>query len=94
MAKKVQEMKQNDLGTIGGKPITQEMLDEFAADFERDWADSEIEVRPTSHGKALAALQALDIPVGEIEALERRARHERQPLSFFVRSILQNELAS
>jgi|GEM_PF-6099360 len=37
MAKKVQEMKQNDLGTIGGKLITQEMLDEFTADFERDW---------------------------------------------------------
>jgi hypothetical protein len=45
------------------------MLDKFTAEFERDWADAEVRAEPTSYGKALMALQALDISVGEDEAL-------------------------
>jgi hypothetical protein len=86
-------MEDLNLGTIGGKKITPEMLEELSARCERDWPEDEITVTPTDYGKALAALQALNLPVEEIEALERRAKHERKPLPFFIRSILQDELA-
>ena len=86
-------MKNEDLGTISGKPVTEEMISEFVAEFERDWEETETEVIPTSHGQALAALQALELSVDEIAALERRAKHEQKPLSFLVRSILQDKLA-
>ena len=83
----------NDLGTIGGQPVTQQMLDGFVSEFERNWAETEVEIVPTNYGRALAALQSLDLSVNEIEALERRAKHEEKPLSFFLRSILQDQLA-
>ncbi|MCL2111493.1 MAG: hypothetical protein FWH32_04455 [Clostridiales bacterium] len=86
-------MDKSNLGTIGGKPINQEMLATLSARCERDWAVSEVEEVPTSHGRALAALQALALPVAEIEALERRAQHEKSSLSLFIKSILQGELA-
>jgi hypothetical protein len=85
-------MKDINLGTINGEKITSEMLEALSVRCERDWSDSEVTVEPTSYGKALAALQALDLPVEEIEALERRAKHEKKPLPFFIRSILQGEL--
>jgi hypothetical protein len=69
------------------------MLEELSARCEQDWPEDKVTVAPTAYGKALAALQALDLPVEEIEALERRAKHERKPLSFFIRSILQDKLA-
>lgn len=80
-------------GTYNEKPINEEMLESFSADFERDWQPEEITVVPTERGKALLALQALDLPVSEIEALERRAKHENKPLSFYLRTVLQNVLA-
>ncbi|MDR0310095.1 MAG: hypothetical protein LBJ21_00770 [Acidobacteriota bacterium] len=86
-------MKNDDFGTIGGEPITQEMIAEFVSEFERDWDEAEIEVKSTSYGRALSALQSLDLTVEEIEALERRAKHEQKPLSFFLRSVLQDKLA-
>jgi len=86
-------MKKNELGTIGGKPITQEMIDGFSSEFERDWSETEVKSIPTNHGRALAALQSLELTVDEIEALERRAKHEQKPLSYFVRSVLQEKLA-
>jgi len=86
-------MKNDDLGTIGGKPVTQEMIEEFSAEFIRDWTEDEARAMPTKYGQALVALQSLDLTVGEIEALERRAKHEKKPLSYFVRSVLQEELA-
>ena len=86
-------MKKENFGTIDGKPITQEMIEELASEFERDWTETEARVVSTSHGRALAALQSLELTVGEIEALERRAKHEQKPLSFFLRSILQDKLA-
>jgi len=86
-------MKNEDIGTIGGKPVTQEMVEEVCAEFERDWTEDEASAMSTKYGQALAALQILDLTVGEIEALERRAKHEKKPLSYFVRSVLQEELA-
>ena len=86
-------MKNGDLGTIGGKPITKEMIEEFSADFERDRTEEEVRVVSTEYGRALAALQSLDFSVDEIEALERRAKHEQKPLSYFLRSVLQDKLA-
>ncbi|MDR1293257.1 MAG: hypothetical protein LBJ91_07695 [Clostridiales Family XIII bacterium] len=83
---------ENDLGTYRGQPITSELIGELSAKFESDWDESEITVEPTRYGKALQALQALELPVDEIEALERRAKYERKPLQFFIRSILQGEL--
>jgi hypothetical protein len=77
---------------FGGKPLTGEYIEELSAVFERNWSEDEVEMRPTSYGKALAALQALDMPAGDIEALERQAQYERKPLPHFIRSILQNRL--
>jgi rhodanese-related sulfurtransferase len=83
-----------NLGTINGKPIDKELLDALSKRCERDFEDREVIVVPTSHGQALAALRALDIPVEEIEALERRAQHENRPLSVYLRGIIRSELAS
>jgi hypothetical protein len=85
------EMK-NDLGAYKGQPLTRELIDELSTEFERDWDESEVSVATTSYGKALQALQALELPTCEIEALERRAKYEQKPLPFLIRSILQNEL--
>ena len=85
-------MDKLNLGTIDGKPITQELLEGLSSRCENNWAEDEINVAPTSHGRALVALQALELPVEEIEALERRAQNENRPLAFFLRSVLRNEL--
>ena len=85
-------MDNQNIGTLNGEPITQEMLDSFTATFERDWALSEVEVVPTERGKALRALLDLSIPLNEIEALENRAKQKKQTLGMFIHSILQNEL--
>ena len=84
--------EQQDVGKVNGKPITQEMLDDFTATFERDWESSEVKVVPTDRGVILRALHDLNIPSYEIEALEKRAMQKNQPLRFFIQSILQNEL--
>jgi len=86
-------MKINELGTIGGKPFTKEMIEGFSSEFERDWSEAEALVVPTEYGRALAALQSLDLTVNEIQALERRAKHEQKPFSFFIKSVLQEKLA-
>jgi len=86
-------MKKDVLDTIGGKPITKEMIDELSSGFERDWTEAEALVVPTEYGRAIAALQSLNLTVDEIEALERRAKHEQQPFSFFIKSVLQEKLA-
>ena len=65
-----------DIGTIEGKPITQEMLDSYTATFERDWIPDEVRIIPTERGRVLRALQDLDIPVYEIEALEKREKQK------------------
>jgi len=85
-------MENKDLGTIGGKKITQEMLDGYSATFERDWSNSEINVNSTERGKVLRALNDLNIPIHEIEALERRANHRQQSLVLYIHSILKQEL--
>lgn len=82
-----------NFGTYNGKPITEDMLDSYSVEFERDWQTDEISVVPTERGKALLALQALNLPVSEIEALERRAKHENKPLNFYLRTVLQDALA-
>jgi hypothetical protein len=87
-------MDDMNLGTINGKPIDKELLDELTLRCEKDWADCDVTIEPTSHGQALAALKALDMPVDEIEALERRAQHENRPLSLYLNAVLRNELAS
>jgi len=86
------KMTENEYGTFNGKPITEEMLRKWSSEFEREWSPEEATAMTTEHGKALQALQTLDMPMDEIEALERRAKHESKPLSFYLRSVLQNEL--
>jgi hypothetical protein len=85
-------MSGTDFGTVNGQPITPEMLTRFSRKFERDWQDSEIVVKPTGYGKALDALQSLELSIGEIEALERRAQDMNEPLPRYLRSVLQKEL--
>jgi hypothetical protein len=48
---------QNETRTIGGKPITEDVLGQLSAAFERDWAASEVTATPTERGRALCALQ-------------------------------------
>jgi len=85
-------MEHKNIGTIDGKPITQEMLADLSATFERDWNPFEITVVPTERGKVLRALHDLNLPLYEIEALERRAKQKNQSLSFYVHNVLQNDL--
>ncbi|MCL2048036.1 MAG: hypothetical protein FWG87_04845 [Defluviitaleaceae bacterium] len=42
-----------NLGTIDGKPINQNMLDEYLETFERDWSDSEVNLAYTNTTTAL-----------------------------------------
>jgi len=88
----VKILEEQNIGTLNGKPITQEMLDSYLATFERDWSPSEMRVVPTERGKALRALHDLDIPAYEIEALERRAKQKQQSLGLFIHTLLKNEL--
>ena len=85
-------MVKQDIGTIGGKPITKEMLDSYEATFERDWSHSEVNITSTERGKVLRALHDLNIPLYEAEALERRANHKKQSLLIYIHSILKQEL--
>ena len=85
-------MVKQDLGTIGGKPITQEMLYNYEAAFEKDWLDSEVNVLSTERGRALRALNDLNIPLHEVEALERKANYNHQPLLIYIRSIIKHDL--
>ena len=85
-------LDQQDVGTIDGKLVTQEMLERYLATFERDWMPSEVKVVPTERGKVLRALHDLSIPLYEIEALEKRAKQKKQPLGLFIHTILHNEL--
>ena len=85
-------MEKQDIGTIGGKPITPEILESYENTFERDWSHSEVSVIPTERGRVLRALHDLNIPVYEIEALERRANRRKQPLISYIHSIIKQEL--
>jgi len=87
-------LEKQDVGTIGGIPITQEMLDSYKDTFERDWSHSEVNIILTERGRVLRALQDLNIPIYEAEALERRANHKHQPLILYIHSILKQELLS
>ena len=87
-------MDEINLGTINGKPITKELLEDLSSRCEKDWAEGDFREAPTSHGQALVILKTLDLPVEEIEALERRAQHENRPLLHYLKTILRNELAS
>ena len=82
----------NYLGTVAGKAINQNMIDDYAVTFARDWCDSEVEFSHTERSTALNALSCLNIPVYEIEALERRAVSNQQSLSLYIRTILKHEL--
>jgi hypothetical protein len=85
-------MNKTELGTINGKSVDSEMIANLSEKFEQDWNDDEVTVKPTNYANALAALRNLDLSVGVIEALERRAKNQREPLQLFLRSVLQNEL--
>ena len=87
-------MLEKNLGTIGGISINQDMLNSFADIFEQDWHDSEIKFTHTERKKVLSALSGLNVPIYEIEALERRAASRQQSLSFYIHSILKQELLS
>ena len=81
-----------NLGTVNGKPITQDMLNDYTEAFSRDWSDSEVAFTITERTKALNALGGLNIPIHEIEALERRAISKQQSLSLYIHSIIKQEL--
>jgi len=49
-----------DFGTINGIPISQQMLDEYALEFEKDWDPSEFKVVQTERGRELNALKELN----------------------------------
>ena len=85
-------MPENNLGTVGGKPVSQNMLDSYAEIFARNWSDSEVEFAHTERRRVLNALEGLNIQIYEIEALERRAVSRQQSLSFYIHSILKQEL--
>ena len=85
-------MHENILGTVGGNPIGQNMLDDYAETFARDWSDSEIKFAHTERKRVLNALGSLNIPIYEIEALERRAVSRQQTLTYYIHSILKQEL--
>ena len=85
-------MENSNLGTVNNMQITQEMLDSYVSVFERDWTPSEVKIVTTERGKALQALHSLNIPLSEIEALERKAKRQNLSLRVFIHSILQNEL--
>ena len=85
-------MPNNNLGTVGGKPINQSMLNDYAEIFAKDWSDSEVNFAYTERRKVLNALDGLNIPIYEIEALERRAVSKQQSLSLYIQSILKQEL--
>ena len=85
-------MARHDIGTINKKPITQEMLDGYMKTFERDWDPSEIKIITTERGKALRALHDLNIPLYEIEALEKRAKQKNQTLGLYIHTVLQEKL--
>jgi len=81
-----------DFGTINGIPISQQMLDEYALEFEKDWDPSEFKVVQTERGRELNALKELNIPIEEIAALERLARHLNRKLSEIIHISLQNAI--
>ena len=85
-------MAEVNLGTVGGKEINQDMLDDFALTFAKDWPDAEVKFANTERCNVLNALGCLNIPLYEIEALERRAVNRQQSLSFYARSVLKQEL--
>ena len=85
-------MAEINLGTVGDKAINQNMLDDYALTFSKDWSDTEVRFAHTERSNVLNALGCLNIPVYEIEALERRAVDRQQSLSFYIRSILKQEL--
>jgi hypothetical protein len=87
-------MSGTTLRTIKGQSLTSELITELSQKFDRDWQDTEITVKSTSYANALAALHYLDLSVGVIEALERRAKNRQEPFPYFLRSILQNELVT
>lgn len=49
-------MNETKLGTINGKSVTPEMLENLFQKFEQDWNDDEVTVKPASYGNALTAL--------------------------------------
>ena len=85
-------MSENNIGTVGGIPINQNMLDSYAETFAKDWPDSEVRFLPTERKRVLDSLSGLNIPIYEIEALERRAISRQQSLSLYIHSILKREL--
>jgi hypothetical protein len=85
-------VENQNIGTVGGKQITKKMLDSYTDTFEKDWLDSEVNIIPTERGRVLRALAELNIPIYEVEALERRANHKQQPLILYIHSILKQEL--
>ena len=85
-------MPEKNLGTVGGKPINENMLDDYVKTCEKDWSDSEVKFDHTERRKVLNALCGLNIPIYEIEALERRAISRQQSLNLYIHSILKQEL--
>ena len=49
-------MAENNLGTVAGKPINQDMLDDLEGTFARDWSDSEVNFSYTERRKVLPSL--------------------------------------
>ena len=48
-------MAEKKLGTVGGKPINQNMLDDYAETFAKDWSDTEMTFAHTERRRGLNA---------------------------------------
>ncbi|MCL2189193.1 MAG: hypothetical protein FWC16_10190 [Defluviitaleaceae bacterium] len=85
-------MDKNNMQTIDGKPLDQENIHELTKTFERDWTPSESTVHLTERGKIMQLLSEINVPLYEAEALEKRAKQNKQSLSAYINSIIRNDL--
>ncbi|GHT78981.1 hypothetical protein FACS1894104_2940 [Actinomycetota bacterium] len=67
---------------------------EYTDDFERNWSETEAQPFITENGAVLRALNDLQIPKPEIDALEHRAATQKLPLQQAVLNVFEKGLAS
>ena len=85
-------MDKGNLMTVDGRVLDNEYINELVETFERDWEPSEYSVRLTERGKILKMLNEINVPLHEVEALERRAKQNKQSLASYIGTIIHNDL--
>ena len=85
-------MDKGNLMTVDGRVLDKEYINELVETFERDWESSECSVRLTERGKILKMLNEINVPLHEVEALERRAKQNKQSLTSYISTIIHNDL--